>query len=122
MCCSTSATARRSCSLRMQTVSQYSASARLTRTQRGYGTAWQRLRKQALRTYPPICWLCGRDIDLKARGRWAWTLDHLDPITTHGTTIPTLDRVRPAHLRCNVIRANSAKGRRTRGRTTSRQW
>ena len=95
---------------------------RLTRTQRGYGPTWIALTRLAKRTYPPTCWLCGRDIDLKAKGRWAWTLDHLDPITTHGTQIPTIDRVRPAHLRCNVIRANNRKGRQGRARVTSRAW
>jgi len=69
-----------------------------TRTQRGYGTAWDKLVAEARRAYPPVCRLCHHPIDLPARGRWAWSLDHLDPIARHGTATPTLDRVRPAHL------------------------
>ena len=92
-----------------------------TRTQRGYGTAWDKLCAQARRAYPPVCWLCGRGIDLTAKGRWRWSLDHLDPIAQHGTAIPTLDRVRPAHLSCNVRRSNKARAR-TQRRTTSRAW
>ena len=91
-----------------------------TRTERGYGTAWDKLVAQAKRAYPSVCWLCGYAIDPSATGRWRWSLDHLDPIAIHGTATPTLDRVRPAHLACNVRRSNKARGRRRR--TTSRQW
>jgi hypothetical protein len=90
-----------------------------SRHKRGYGAAWVTLCKQAKRTYPWVCWLCGEAIDPDARGGQAWSLDHLDPIATHGTRTPTLDRVRPAHLGCNVRRSSTQK-RQTRRQ--SRRW
>ena len=94
-----------------------------SRHTRGYGTAWDRLRAQAKRAYPWVCHLCGLPIDPKAKGSAGWTLDHLDPIVEHGPKIPPLSRVRPAHLRCNVQRANRDKSfRRSASRRTTRSW
>ena len=76
-----------------------------TTTQRGYGHAWHKLREQAFEAYGRACYLCGA---------YARTVDHLDPIARYGTELPSLDRVRPCCLRCNVIRSNRARGRRQR--------
>jgi len=56
--------------------------------------------------YPPVCWICHRPIDLTlpARHPESWTLDHLDPVATHGTRVPPIERTRPAHWRCNSSR------------------
>ena len=84
---------------------------RPSRRNRGYGPAWQRLREQAKATYPPVCWLCHRPINLNLSGshKYGWTLDHLDPIALYGPALPPLHRVRPAHRTCNVTRGNLAR-------------
>lgn len=71
-----------------------------------YAYAWQQLSKTARRVYPPTCHLCRDDIDLTLDPRHpdSWTLDHLDPALLHGARCPQLERVRPAHRRCNSAR------------------
>lgn len=78
----------------------------MSTTSRGLGHAWQQLCEEAKRVYPPVCWRCHVRIDmtLPKTNRWSWTLDHLDARATHGTAVPTIDRVRPAHRRCNSQR------------------
>ncbi|NUL09080.1 HNH endonuclease [Streptomyces lunaelactis] len=70
------------------------------------------------------CWLCGKDIDysitgpLASRHRWAFTLDHLLPLTKGG------DLLDPANARSAHRRCNSARGNRMTVKTagTSRRW
>lgn len=71
---------------------------RATTTKRGYGPGWQRLRLRAFEVYGTHCHLCGED--------GADTIDHLDPTSTAGPRLPTIDRVRPAHATCNSSRGN----------------
>ncbi|GAA4358466.1 hypothetical protein GCM10023145_31150 [Angustibacter luteus] len=77
-----------------------------TTTEKGRGRQWQLLCEQARRVYPPICWICHREIDLTlaATDRMSWTLDHLDPVATHGTQVPPIERTRPAHRAHNSSR------------------
>lgn len=69
-----------------------------TTTQRGYGWAWQKLRRKAFDIYGRTCHLCGRP--------GADTIDHLDPVSVVGGALPDLARVRPAHTTCNSGRGN----------------
>ena len=70
------------------------------------------------------CWICGRDIAYEITGllaskhRWAFTLDHLLPLTKGG------DLLDPANARSAHRRCNSARGNRMSVKTagTSRRW
>ncbi|MFB6943200.1 HNH endonuclease [Streptomyces sp. NPDC060286] len=71
------------------------------------------------------CWICGRDIDYTLTGldaqrsRWAFTLDHAQPLSRGGSLIDPAN-ARSAHRRCN-----SARGNRTATATItrhSRRW
>jgi 5-methylcytosine-specific restriction endonuclease McrA len=72
-------------------------------TEAGLGYQWRILVRRAKRIYQPICHICQQQIDetLPATHPMSWTLDHLDPRATHGPGTPEIDRVRPAHRRCN---------------------
>jgi len=80
--------------------------------------AWQR--SQGL-----PCWICGRDINYALKGlnaqrsRWAFTLDHLIPLSLGGDL---LDRAnaRSAHRRCNSARGN--REATTTPSRTARRW
>lgn len=84
----------------------------------GLGAQWQRLCAQAKTHFPWVCWLCQQPIprDAKPRTRWSWSLDHIDARSTHGTAVPSLDRVRPAHYGCNSRRGNKAPASAPRSR------
>lgn len=86
-----------------------------------YAADWQKLCIKAKAVYPPVCHLCLREIDLRLSGRHklGWSLDHLDPVAlTQSVGVPSLERVRPAHLSCNASRgAGEAKPR-----ARSRDW
>jgi len=74
-------------------------------TQSGRGWEWQLLCKEAKRTYPWICHLCGGHIEQHPTDPGGdWTLDHLVPIAIAGTRVPRLEDTRPAHRRCNASR------------------
>ena len=70
------------------------------------------------------CWICGKDIAYEITGleasrhRWAFTLDHLLPLTKGGDLLDP-SNARSAHRRCN-----SARGNRMSVKTagTSRRW
>ena len=71
-----------------------------------YGPAWPRLRKQrmdAARATDEPCCRCGRPIDYQLKGNTPWgpTVDHLDPLSLGGDINPDMNRLAPAHLRCN---------------------
>lgn len=82
-------------------------------------SSWAALKTQAKDTYPWVCHRCKGVIprDVHHNHRDAWTLDHLAPASVAGTTIPTLDQVRPAHRRCNSSHGaslgNAMRKRRT---------
>lgn len=61
-----------------------------------------------------VCWLCGKpiDLDLPARHRMGFTLDHLVPVGRGGDVA---GEAKPAHLSCNASRGD---GRRTRRNAT----
>jgi len=71
------------------------------------------------------CWLCGMDINYALKGldaqrsRWAFTLDHLIPLSRGGSLLDPAN-ARSAHRRCN-----SSKGNRARSMApmkASRRW
>ncbi|TXS20216.1 HNH endonuclease [Streptomyces sp. adm13(2018)] len=71
------------------------------------------------------CWLCGGDINYALRGldaqrsRWAFTLDHLIPLSRGGSLLDPAN-ARSAHRRCNSAKGNRA-GTRAQERT-ARRW
>lgn len=79
--------------------------------------AWRRLREQAIMVYGDRCWKCKRIIDLTIkRGRWAYSLHHLDPVKHYGDEVPDISRVRPTHVFCNSQLGDKVK------RPQSRVW
>lgn len=70
--------------------------------------AWKAICAQLKRELPPICWLCGGDIDLGLHhlDKWAWTLDHVLSLDEHPELAHELANLRPAHRTCN-----SSKGK-----------
>jgi hypothetical protein len=80
---------------------------------------YQDLRHRLMATLPPVCWLCGKPIDLQRRwpDRWSWTLDHVQPLKTGGALLDSRN-ARPAHLACNSKRGASPPSRRV----TSERW
>lgn len=74
------------------------------------GHQWRKVRQIVLDTYDS-CWICGNFVDKTLSGRHpdGPSVDHLDPIAyghIHGGDPLDLDRLRLAHLRCNVGRGN----------------
>ena len=65
--------------------------------------AWKALCSELRRELAPICWICGRDIDLTLdpRHRMSWTLDHVLPMHTHPELAMDRTNLRPAHRSCN---------------------
>jgi len=88
-------------------------------TKPAYGAEWQKLCKQAYVVYGYVCHLCGKPIDptLPKSNRMSKTVDHLDDVALYGDSLPSIDRVRPAHRACN-------SGRRlpVEARPNSREW
>lgn len=83
--------------------------------------AWKALCARLRVELPPICWLCGGDIDLGLHhlDRWAWTLDHVQPLDTHPELAMDLANLRPAHRSCNSSKGSSTSTNAVR---TSRTW
>lgn len=71
--------------------------------------AWKALRAHLRATLPPVCHICGYDIDLSISGRepLGWTLDHLKPVASNPELALDPSNLRPAHNDCNVKRWNS---------------
>jgi 5-methylcytosine-specific restriction endonuclease McrA len=95
----------------------------LDRQQLRASRTWRRITDR-MRVPGVVCALCGRPIDLDAppRTRWAFSVDHIVPLSAGG---PALD---PANLRAAHHGCNSRRGA---GRTspgggligpTSRRW
>lgn len=83
---------------------------------------WKRLCAQLKSSLPPICWLCGKEIDLsvKAKDPKSWSLDHVKPLIDHPELAFVTSNLRPAHYGCN-----SGKGRGLGGDgvpRNSRRW
>jgi hypothetical protein len=72
-------------------------------------TAWRDLARQfralCARTDEP-CALCLGPIDYSLSGRHpdGFSADHIEPIGKGGALIPSMDGLRPAHMRCNSSR------------------
>ncbi|MFG2747213.1 HNH endonuclease signature motif containing protein [Streptomyces chartreusis] len=71
------------------------------------------------------CWVCGQDINYALKGleaqrsRWAFTLDHLIPLSRGGSLLDPAN-ARSAHRRCNSARGNRAGT--TAPLRSSRRW
>lgn len=70
--------------------------------------AWQRTRAMVL-AQSDVCWLCGHP--------GANSVDHVVPVAVGGAPFD-LGNLRPAHLRCNLVKG-LGPGQPAR---TSRQW
>lgn len=68
---------------------------------------WNALRRRALKAFErddqPCC-RCGGAIDYSLSGLNAFgpTVDHLDPLALGGAVLPDMDRLAPAHHKCNA--------------------
>ena len=62
-----------------------------------YGRSWARVRRAVLARDGYRCHICGLP--------GADSVDHLDPVATHGPAIPPLNRLAAAHVGCNSRRA-----------------
>jgi 5-methylcytosine-specific restriction endonuclease McrA len=73
---------------------------------------WRALCKRLKATLPPICWLCGEEIDLSLSGRhpWGWTLDHVVPLSQAPHLANVESNLRPAHRRHNEQRGTGTYG------------
>ncbi len=82
---------------------------------------WLMMCKQLRRDLPPVCWLCGRDIDrtLHHYDKWSWTLDHVEPLSTSPALAYTLSNLRPAHRTCN---SRKGEGAMPLANKVSRRW
>jgi hypothetical protein len=91
-------------------------------TAEGLGADWRTFCAQVYRVYGYTCWLCNRPIDptLPKSHPMSRTVDHLDARATHGYHLPHIERVRPAHRRCNSKRGTGA--RRPKPVKASRDW
>jgi 5-methylcytosine-specific restriction endonuclease McrA len=78
--------------------------------------AWKRLRNR-LRAQRLPCALCGAPIDYDAapRTRWAFSVDHVVPVSVGGD----VDMVQAAHFGCNGRKSNRVERQRSKA---SRRW
>jgi len=67
---------------------------------------WRDLCKKLKRELPPVCWICGEDIDLELSGRdpMGWSLDHVRPIHEEPHLMYEESNLRPAHMIHNATR------------------
>ena len=52
-------------------------------------------RKEVIKTYGTICYLCQREIDLSN----LWHIDHVKPFSKYGSD--NIENLRPTHVTCN---------------------
>ena len=96
---------------------------------------YQALARQVRRHQPPVCWICGWEIDLDLpykdpkTGRVnprSWSLDHVLPMSTHPELALVEQNAKVACYGCNSGRGNRAPGQARRQQpsilTTSRAW
>lgn len=80
---------------------------------------WKNLCKRLKDTLPPVCWWCGRPIDLNLSGRdpEGFSIDHVIPryVAPHRTWDES--NLRPAHYGCN-----STRGAKPQPVQSSRPW
>lgn len=81
---------------------------------------WREICSRLRRTLPPVCWICGADIDLSISGRekWGWTLDHVNPLAQAPALALDESNLRPAHNICNATRG----GRGVSSTKYSQKW
>lgn len=79
---------------------------------------WYALTKKLKATLDPVCWICGKPIDLALHhtDRWSWTADHLQPLDT-GVDPYDEANILPAHRSCNSSRG-ARYGNERRAATT----
>lgn len=83
---------------------------------------WIELCKRLRRELPPVCHLCGGQIDLTLphNDSRAWTLDHIESLMSNYERAHDVSNLAPAHRGCN-----SSKGAREGARMNvrrSRAW
>jgi 5-methylcytosine-specific restriction endonuclease McrA len=66
------------------------------------GKEWEKLRALVYRIHGRVCVYCGAYAD---------TVDHVDPVSTGGESLPSLDKLVPACRSCNSIKGNKVKKR-----------
>ena len=81
-----------------------------------YGRSWARVRRAVLARDCYRCHICGLP--------GADSVDHLDPVATHGPAIPPLNRLAAAHVGCNGSRARLLERERGTARPSypSQPW
>ncbi|MFD9047672.1 HNH endonuclease [Streptomyces zaomyceticus] len=78
------------------------------------------------RTLGLPCWICGQAIDYRITGdearrsSWAFTLDHVLPVSRRADLLLDPSNARSAHRRCNSARGNRADV--TTPTRASRRW
>lgn len=67
---------------------------------------WRNLAERLKKERPPICHICGEDIDLEISGRMkrGWTLDHVKPLVEFPHLAFDESNLKPAHNECNASR------------------
>lgn len=67
---------------------------------------WVKLSRYLRQVLPPVCWLCGEEIDttLPRRDKRSWTLDHIKPLSEFPELAYEESNLRPAHMQCNSKR------------------
>jgi 5-methylcytosine-specific restriction endonuclease McrA len=81
---------------------------------------WAELCRALRPILPPVCWICGGDIDrtLPAKNKWSWTLDHVVPLAQRPELAFDESNLRPAHMWCNAKRGNGT----SKPDRMSRKW
>lgn len=82
---------------------------------------WRKLCEWAKAVMPPVCHICGMDIDMSLSGRnpWGWSLDHVRSRRDFPELAYDPGNVRPAHMRCNSRKQAGDVPRRPK---SSRRW
>lgn len=72
---------------------------------------WKKLCARLRQTLPPVCWICGKPIDLLLSGRdpRGFSLDHVVPRSIDPSLTFVESNLRPAHMGCNAKRGNTAQ-------------
>lgn len=80
---------------------------------------WRDLCKRLKWSLPPICWVCGEEIDrsISGRDKMGWTLDHVIPRWEAPQLTYEESNLRPAH---NIH--NATRGGRQSKVVSSQNW
>lgn len=81
------------------------------------GPIWRRL-VAIVRSEEPNCWLCGQPWDphAKPRTRWAFSVDHIEPVDARPDLIYHRSNVHAAHYGCNSSRGATYGNQKRNGR------